>query len=324
MDTEKTSKMPSIKEFVFSGAIFIVAACVGWTWKFVGSFGGVVATTSITIIGVFFWVFAIVMFIVLLSLFALASRSLLLTIAISFVSSVLFFIFYRFDDVYFLGIAGSSLLFIWGIHAIRREASARVAYHWSILCPYGIKKFFMAIALSSAILYFSLSTPGGNAHDIIPRGLFDGVSTALEMPLSAVFPGFALKATIDEAIVAAIARQGSGIIDLKKVPKSALQQLVATERSALNKQFDLKLTGKEKIADVIYFATSRIIDTYTKPYAEYVPIAVTIGYFATLQFVFFLLSFLIYALFPLFAWVLLSIGILRKESIMVDKEVLGF
>ena len=325
MDTEKTSKMPSIKEFVFSGAIFVAAACIGWTWKFVGSFGGVATTTGVAMIGVFFWACAVVIFIVLLSLFALASRSLLLTIAISFISSVLFFIFYRFDDVYLWGIAASSLLFIWGIHATRREASACVRYRWNTLCSHGIKKFFTAIAFSLAILYFSLSTHGENLRDVlIPRAVFDGVSTALETPLSALFPGFALKASVDEAIIATIARHGSGVIDVGQVPKGVLQQLVVAERMALNKQFNLKLTGKEKITDVIYSAASRIIDTYTMPYAEYLPVAMTIGYFAMLQFILFLLSFLIYAFFPLFAWILLFIGILRKESIMVDKEVLEF
>ena len=317
--------MPSIKEFVFSGAILAVAACIGWTWKFVGFLGGFMTVGSTTMIGIFFWTFAVVMFIVLLSLFALASRSFPLIIAVSFISSVLFFIFYRFDDVYFLGIIGSFVLFIWGVYAIRREASVCVRYRWSTLCSYGIKKFFTAIALSSAILYFSLSTSSTNLHDVlIPRGLFDGVLTVLEMPLSTIFPGFVLNATVDETIVATMARQGSGTVDLRQVPKSVIQQLVIAERSALNKQFNLKLTGKEKIADVIYSATSQIINKYTEPYAEYTPIAMTIGYFATLQFAFFLLSFLIYGIFSLCAWMLLSIGILRKESILVDKEVLGF
>lgn len=305
------------KNWIFAVILAGTAGFVGWSFQFINF------SAEINIFGVAIWFLAVMIFVILLSFFALVEKNILLIFLVTIISSWLFFIFQPFQDIYLWGILGSVIFLSWGIYSLRREASVYTRYVWFSILPKGTKKIFTALALAAAVIYFTTVNLNVNASDaLLPRAFFDGMATIMERPFGVIFPGFNFSDTIDETIVVFLTKQGEQI-NLQNLPKNILRQLVATQRLALAQKFGLKISGKEKISDLVHQTAVNIVNNYTKPYKEYLPAAMAFGYFITLKFMLFFIGLIVTLLFPVAVWFFVSIGIIKKDNIMVSKEILS-
>ncbi len=305
----------SPKALTVAVALIALAGGIGWSFDYARPSGGTIAGATL------FLCFSL-LFTVLLSLFAMTSRSRALAVGVPIGVSVAFFISHPFSTSFLWGIIASTLLLVWGVQMIQRETAVRVRYHWGTIARFGMKKFFTAIALSSAILLLVSAAPITDPNEVLfPRVFFDATVIVLERPIALLIPGMDISSTVDDVLLGALVRAG-GEIDVRSLPKSVLNGLIAVERRALNANYGLKLTGGERVSDVLYSVISGMINSYVAPYRAYLPYAMAAGYFITLQFVFVVLGYIGMRILPVAAWALQAVGILTKERIMVDKDVI--
>lgn len=320
MGTGVRASAVTVKEYMLGGLVLIGAFAAGYFWRCTGAFSGGQEGYFL----IYGEAFSLFLFSVLFALFVIVSSRRSVRIAICALSSVLLFVSYPFHGEYLLGIMAATLLFWWGSWGMRREAERQVELHWHSILKSGVKKFFMGVALAFSVLYFSLLAPGATIREtLIPRPFFNVLLPALNVPLQTLIPGFSADATVDEVIYSVVQEQLKGQITLAVLSKARIQELIAEQRKEINKQFGLKLTGKEKVSEILYNVLTDRIELYSTPYKRYVPAVLSIGFFITIQFIFIFFAWLLYALFPLVIAGLRHFGFLERLSIMVEKEVVA-
>lgn len=295
------------------------AFATGYFWKALGELG---SGNAIFDIPFYLEIISIFLFAILFSLSSIILRDRRIWIAGIGGSSAIIFMPYRFQEIFLGGMVAAFCLFLWGFVAMRKTADSQARLHWYSILRAGIKKFFTGISVVFAVLFFAVLGSSATLQEaVIPKPVFHALLPMLEKPAQGLVPGFSADGTLDEAILHAVKTQLKDV-DISKVPNVQVRQFIAEQRTALNRQFGTRFTGKEKVSDVLYSVVSKKLSEYAAPYKHYIPAALSVGYFITMQFVFAIFSWILYVIFPILILALVSIGFLERKSGMVEKEVI--
>ncbi len=321
-ETPAEPKNTLMKEVGLASLVIILSFLAGYFWQGVGSFmtattvevSAILELVTLFLLGVTFSLFA-----------TLATDRRLLYIT-ALIVSVSFFIFYPFKAEYLTGMLIVFLCFVWGYYRTRNEMRSQVRLVWRLMLRGGLRRLYVGVAFAFAMLYFFVIAPSKGIDEVvIPKPFFKGTLTIMQAPLQGLIPGFRADAPVDDVIydfVAEKLKEEQGI-DVSKYPRSQVMQFVREQRIALSQQLGVSLTGKETTGDLLYNFASDKVNEYSAPYKRYVPALLSIGYFITLQFFFYILSFVISLVFPLFVSILAKVGFLERKRIMVEKEIIS-
>ena len=89
-----------------------------------------------------------------------------------------------------------------------------------------------------------------------------------------------------------------------------------------SEQFDIALTGDEKIEDILYQAVNQEINKYSQPYQQYFPLGLAIGVFFALKLIGLPFMWLVILLSWLIFKVLVSVKAIKIQEQAVLKEVI--
>lgn len=219
------------------------------------------------------------------------------------------------------GLAISILFIIYALWRIKIEAEHSLGFSVSKFLKAGLPLYFTLVSLLISIFFFSQI--GGDEDRafaaLLPRSAIEIAIGPLQslLGLSAAKPN----STIDEAFTQLITEQlkSQGI---NNISQGELAKLLRDQREELSKSFGLKLSGQEKISDILYEFASRRFRELLGPYKEYLPYASAITFF----FAFKAFTFPIYYLTLLITYLLIKFmlltKILRSEKTQVEVEKL--
>ena len=271
------------KEIILS--VLLLAAGAGSFWAWDKILGKPFLATAILLYAVVFGFF----------LLLIKTKWLLWCAPISLFPSVLFF---ERNKFFFIGLVLAVIFIAFAVESYREEEKSNLKILLRRLIGSGMKLFFTALAvLFSFIYYGQIYQNPDPAKILLPESFFDSTIKYLEAPMAQIIPGFRASATADAVLGAA-------------------------GRKAYAEQFGIRLTGKETMAEVLYVISLARIKNYAGDYLSYVPILATASYFFALK----ALSIIFYYLAILLIFILLKlfivIGLVKKELIPAEKEVL--
>jgi len=259
------------------------------------------------------------LFAILFSLLSLFGKSGILgfsAIAVAFIGS---FLFIPAGAAAFLGIALALSLSLLAFRRIRTEARIAVFFGLSKILRQGLPLFFTTLAFVVSVFYFS-SIALEKDQTILPRSVFEFSLPFLQNTLQGMIPGFRAAATVDELLLEAARSQLGAEVDISKVPKSQLEKLLAEERQSFSQGLGIKITGKEKAADLIYELANQKIEDFAGPYKQYLPYLTAFGFFLAVKVLTLPLYFITLGLLWLAVQLLLSLGVLKKETVTIQAE----
>ncbi len=217
------------------------------------------------------------------------------------------------------GLAISVLFIIYAVWRIKTEAEHSLGFSATKFLKAGLPIYFTIVSLLISMFFFSQI---GEDEDrvfatLLPKSAIEIAIGPLQslMGLSAAKPNSTIDEAFTELIIEQLKSQG-----IKNVPQSELARLLRDQREELSKSFGLKLSGKERISDILYEFISRRFRELLGPYKEYLPYASTIAFF----FAFKALTFPIYYLTLLITFILIrimvAVTILKREKIQIEVE----
>lgn len=219
------------------------------------------------------------------------------------------------------GLAISILFIIYALWRIKIEAKHSLGFSVFKFLKAGLPLYFTIVSLLISIFFFSQI---GEDEDrafaaLLPKSAIEIAIGPIQslLGLSAAKPN----STVDEAFTKLITEQlkSQGI---NNISQSELAKLLRDQREELSRNFGLKLSGQEKISDILYEFASRRFRELLGPYKEYLPYASAITFF----FAFKAFTFPIYYLTLLITYLLIKFmlltKILRSEKTQVEVEKL--
>lgn len=271
--------------------------------------GGVVITA-------FFTVFSVALFILSLLLFTWRE-----TFGIFIAFCVAFLIFLPFHMPYLIAVALALLIFAYAETEIRNGANNRLTVSFYSLLVYGVPTLLTALALLYSFVGYFYPFNLENAR--VTSSSFSIIVPQIEKIVSTKFPYYQSGMNIDEFLTAS-ARE-SALSQFGSIPQQAeaiIKNEVAKERATLSKQFDVALTGNEKLEDMLAIMTNSYLQKYLGSYKNLVPFVVAISVFLSIKsFGFILDRFAVFI-----AWIatkaLIASGVMVKKKITTEKETL--
>lgn len=244
-----------------------------------------------------YWVFAVLGYSLAFAAFLVLVRHIYAKWIVSVGSVIPFAVFFKIDAYWIAGLVLSVLIVAFAVlYEIEdEEASIKIIIKRRIGPT--TKLFFTGLAVFLSFVYFSGVNRDPNPERmILPESIFKVTLKLLESPLQGTIPGFRAEATTGELFN-------------------------SQERQVFAQQFGLKLTGKEKISDVLYVVVLERIKTYAGDYLNYVPVFAALSYFLALKTVSVIFYYFTVVLISIILKLLLMGGIIQKAKIPAEREI---
>jgi len=211
------------------------------------------------------------------------------------------------------------------IYRLRREFNLSLGFSLSKTAKAGLPIYFSVASLIISIFYFTNIKEEKNISAILPKSTLNFAIKKLAGPLESLtgLPDLNPDATIDETLLKLLEKQiiVQGI-NMAKLPREELLRALSSQKEEFSKNFGIKLSGQEKIGDVLYKAISQKIEELLGPYKKYLPVASAIAFFLAFK----TLTLPLYYLTILFTFCLIKImiagKILTKETKQIEVEKL--
>ncbi|MBU6414813.1 hypothetical protein KGQ34_01025 [Patescibacteria group bacterium] len=185
-----------------------------------------------------------------------------------------------------LGGLGVTLLLYWfAILQIKNEVAVSLSFSLRKYLRSGLPIFFTASALMFSVFYFTLSLHSANDYisSLVPKGLFAASLSILQNPIQGLIPGFNPNLTIDEILMSAVQSQAGGKINVTALPPQEKKAILRQGYDQIEKQFGIRVSGKEKGIDVLYRLANQKIGEFAGPYKQYIPFVAAFGVFLTVK-----------------------------------------
>lgn len=283
-------------------------------WKGLIFSGGYASPTVFSLPAAALFLFAILF--ALLSLFGRSNILGLSAVAAAFIGS---FLFIPAGSTAFAGIALALAGAFLAYRRIRSEARLAVSFSLTKILRQGLPLFFTTLAFVVSVFYFSFIAQQKEGV-ILPRAVFEFSLPFLQNTLQGIIPGFRAEATLDELLLEGAKTQLGAKVDIAKVPKSELEKLLAEERRSFSQGLGIKITGKEKAADLLYELANQKIEDFAGPYKQYLPYLTAFGFFLAVKVLTLPIYFITLGLLWLAVQLLLFLKILKKETVTIQVE----
>ena len=231
----------------------------------------------------------------------------LVSLAVFFSASPLFFLFPKEAYAYGFLAAGVSLAAIPATWRARREAEARLKFSVGAVLRKSLPFFLTIVSVLLAAAFYprgySLGFP-----EIIPKSFFErslGIA-GRTLPFEAVlpFPVPDLNKTVDEVLLETL---GSELgVSLSRIARPEREALLNQARSELSKNLGISFKGSIKISDLLYDFLIQTLEARFGAFKAYLPFVYSLGVFAVSRSVFAVAGWVSIV----FAWILVKLGML--------------
>ena len=213
----------------------------------------------------------------------------------------------------------SILLAIYAVARIRAEGEHSLGFSASKFLKAGLPLYFtVASIIISTFIFSEIGEDENKAFAaLLPRS---ALKTAVGPVQSLIgLPDVKPNATVDEALMGLIISQlkSQGI---ENISKTELTRLVASQRAELSKNFGLKLSGQERLSDILYEFVSVRFRELLGPYKIYLPYASAGAFFLAFKMFTYPLYYLTLLITFLLIKLMLAVNILRREMQKVEVE----
>src|SRR3989344_4346789 len=190
--------------------------------------------------------------------------------------------FLRFHMPCLIAVVLALLIFAYAQTEIRTGSDNRLTVSFYSLLVYGVPTLLTGLALLYSFVGYFYPFNLDNVR--VSPSSFSVIVPQLEKLATAKFPYYHAGMSIDEFFTASA--QESVKIQFKSVPKQA-EALIASEairqRDTLSKRFDVALSGKETLGELLPIATNSYLKRYLGSYKDLVPLLVAISVFLTIK-----------------------------------------
>lgn len=264
-------------------------------------------------------VLALFTFAILFSLSAAFIRDRLLRTATAVLALSGGYLFVPYNAVLISGAIVTALGGWYAEEQIANEYATSNSFSTRKILRSGLPVFFTTVAFVLAVFYFSF-VAGQQDQVLFPRSLFDVTVPFLESPLQGILPGFRPNASVDDMLLALAARELGGAVDISKLGRAEREGLLAQGRKTLSEQFGLRLTGRERVTDILYQVTNVQVAKFLGPYQRYLPFLAAAGFFIAVKAftlpVYWLTLILVFGVVKL----LVAASILKREMVTISAE----
>jgi len=226
------------------------------------------------------------------------------------------------NATYILAVIVSGLLFFWANARIKHNIKNRIKISFHSALVYGVPTIITTLAL---LLSFASYFYPYNISDLkLQKSSFSYLMPLAEKIIKFEFPFYNEDMTLDDIIITnSVIQNGLDpeAVDLKKIKIAARSQLNKQKKDIAEK-LGIKIKGDEKVDDLLVLSANSYLDKYVKTNQSFIPIIMAIVTFFTVK----SFGFILNRLSVFFAWLLfktmLHFGIIRKDVIPEEKEVI--
>lgn len=219
----------------------------------------------------------------------------------------------------------SAALAAMAVRRVRREFTLSVGFSLSKIIKNGLPLYFSIGSLLVAVFYLhDLRTKDVNVVEtVLPKSALTFTLDKLSGPLQnfSGLPTIKPDERVDDLIKSLVEEQlkNQGI-KIPQISSKEIGTLIAKMRTELSQNYNLKLSGKEKVTDVFYNTISERLLDLLGPYSKYLPLASALAFlfaFKTLTIPLYYLTLLITFLL---IKILLAAKILKVEKTQLEVE----
>lgn len=272
------------------------------------------------------WVAGLITFFIALVLLALAvfpTARVSAFLFLAFLAGFLLMSGARFE--YIAGAAVSFLLFFYGAWWARGQMNNQLNAGFYGFACYGAPQTLTALALLFAV--FGYFYPINFANVQLPPEMFKYAVPFAETAIQSFAPAYQPGMTVDDFISAGV-KDALGNMPAPPSAKenaalnAAFAQEIKKQRDGLSGQIGVKLTGREKLPDIVTAVFNTYLSRYLTRYQNIAPAIIAVSIFLGIKSFGFIIDRLAVLLAVLMAKILLALGIIRKQKTTVDKEIL--
>ena len=223
---------------------------------------------------------------------------------------------------YAAGAFVSFLLFLYGAWWARDRMNNQLNTSFYDFTRYGAPQILTALALLFALVgYFY---PINFATVQLPEKTFVYAAPFAETIIASFAPVYKPGMTLDEFFIAGAEASLGNLGDVKEnaAVKTLLDQEIKKQRESLSEQIGVKLTGREKLPDIISAVSGAYLSRYLTRYQNIAPAIIALSVFLGVKSFGLIIDRLAVLLAWIFAKILLALNIIRKQKTTVNKEVL--
>lgn len=216
------------------------------------------------------------------------------------------------------------LLFVYAILQIHSARDGVIALRFSAFIFRGTPMLLNAIAVLFACT--ALFYPFQADKITIPPAWFAYAVSFSEPFIERQIPLYRRGMTVDEFFSAGASSamaKGADIATMSAQTRALIGAEVARQRNGLTEQLGVRLSGSEDFKELVALIADTYINRYLVSYKDFIPAVVAAFVFLSVK----SLGFILDRFAVLFAWgiarLLVAAGVIRKEKIMVEKEILA-
>lgn len=258
---------------------------------------------------------ALFLFSLLFSLLAAFSRSgtiVYIATASAFLGG-LFFVPVE-NQTYFWLVVAASAVALFGANQIRREAGESAHFRTRKILKEGLPIFFTGFAVLLAAISYSAGIYE-NTVEILPRPLYDRLLPYFQASIEKLAPGFRPELTVDEYLLEGSQKTASeNGIKFDALPSGERKEIIANARKALGENLGVKLTGSEKLGDLMFRSINDKAAEFAKPYQRYLPFAAAFGVFVTVKTLTLPIYWLILLIMFFVVKLLIALGFIKEQT----------
>lgn len=264
----------------------------------------------------------VIAFVAVFSVFSLLARNRMVVLPSLTIAALSLHLSFEFSNVFLWSIAIGGILFFFSDAAVRSGFDASAKIKISAILGKNLGLFFTALALIFSFIYYSGFKKDADIVELLflNRDIFSSIVEKIQPATETILPNFGPSDTVDEFIENAL-KQGLKDSGITTISAETIKSEVIKQRQAYSQDFGIKLTGKEKIIDVVYDFTMGKFRSFMAPFKGRIPVVLAIVIFFTVRSFSFVFYYLSLPLIYLIVWLLKQSGFVREEIRQVDKEV---
>lgn len=313
----------SLKETV-AGMLFIgMSVATFWLWhKIVPAIIG----GETTIYGFFILpVAGLVLSAVLFAFAAIFIKTRAIAIAAALIGAGAPFFFVQATLSSLIVLGASLLLALYARHRIHWEYLHSLGFSVSKILKSGLPIYFSITALTVSIFYFSLIDEKEALSSLLPQPALDFALKTFSGPIQSLtgLPEINPDETVDDLLTKLVVAQAKsqGVL-ISKIPKSEFERSRTTLLAQLFQNYNIKLSGKERIGDVLYKTITERAEDLLGPYKTYLPFVSVIGFFLAFKTLTWPLYYLTLIILFMVVRLATAAHIVRKEKQQIEVEKL--
>lgn len=220
----------------------------------------------------------------------------------------------------------SVLLVLYAIHRVHREYILSLGFSLSKILNAGLPIYFTVAALIVSVFYSFLVDQEKAISILLPKPALNFTLKALAGPIQQftgipkIDPNETVNDLLDALIQSQLQAKGFSI---SQVSPAILNQQRHGYLLGLSENYKIKLTGKERVGDVLYTTITERAETLLGPYKSYLPAISVVGFFLAFKTLTWPLFYISLFILAGLVRLMTALQLLKKEKLQIEVEKLS-